>query len=168
MQRVFRIYLIKAGQLAALPYLVSGILSPFIGFYIDKHGKRGSLLCLSMLLLAMGHFWEMVLPQSADTLVVSLPLCLIGVGFAFFATSIWPSIPYFSKPEVLATAFGTAAAMQNMGLSIVPVFAGDIIELTRIYKHGFYYLSAFYGVISLAGFFMAIFLMIFDVKLTGG
>ena len=42
------------------------------------------------------------------TLPPELPLVLQGVAFAFFATALWPSVPYTVPAESEGLAFGVA------------------------------------------------------------
>ena len=62
----------------------------------------------------------------------------------------------------MGTAFGMAQSLQNLGTSIAPLVGGAIIEGTREVRYGFYYLSMFYGGVSLTAFSLAVSLFTLD------
>ena len=56
------------------------------------------------------------------------PLILQGVAFSIFAAVIWPSVPLCVEQRHVGTAFGVMSAVQNIGLTLFPVFVADLHE----------------------------------------
>jgi len=51
-----------AGTLYALPYIISGILSPMLGFAIDKFGRRALFIMFSSVLIFIACFVTTLIP----------------------------------------------------------------------------------------------------------
>ena len=52
---------------------------------------------------------------------VLIPYVLLGVGYSVYACALWGSIPYVVPEKLLGSAFGLCTAIQNTGLTIVPL-----------------------------------------------
>lgn len=108
----------EAGKLFGIPYIISGISSPFLGFLIDKVGRRVIFILMSSVFLLAAHLMTMFLPtavQPCSEATVSYaeigPLILLGVGFSIYAAALWPCIPYVVEAKTLGTAFGICTAL---------------------------------------------------------
>jgi len=102
---------VKAGKIYSVPYLMSAFLSPFLGFVIDKIGKRALFIMTSSFLVAVSCFWVAVSPNytSANYSVLG-PEILIGFGYSIYASALWSSIPYVVAEKTLGSAFGMTTA----------------------------------------------------------
>lgn len=49
--------------LFGLPYIISACTSPFLGFMIDRVGKRVHIVIIANIILALGHLITMLLPS---------------------------------------------------------------------------------------------------------
>ena len=106
-----------ATEVMSIPYVISAVGTPFIGLAVDRFGGRALLAALCPLMLVVAH----VLLGFVATLPPELPLVLQGVAFAFFATALWPSVPYTVPAESEGLAFGVVTALQNGGLGLFPL-----------------------------------------------
>ncbi len=106
-----------ATEVMSIPYVISAVGTPFIGLAVDRFGGRALLAALCPLMLVIAH----VLLGFVATLPPELPLVLQGVAFAFFATALWPSVPYTVPAESEGLAFGVVTALQNGGLGLFPL-----------------------------------------------
>jgi len=43
----------RAGEAMGIPFLISGFLVPFIGYLVDRYGKRASLMLISAIILLL-------------------------------------------------------------------------------------------------------------------
>jgi len=87
-----------AASLYALPYIISAILSPILGIFIDKVGKRALFITSSSALILMACIFTTMIPAAKDETdkqwLCLIPLSLLGVGFSIYAAAIWGCIPY--------------------------------------------------------------------------
>jgi MFS family permease len=148
-----------AGRVMSIPYFLSAILSPFLGYIIDKIGRRAVIVSVAPLILVAVH-GALALGNGSPI----LPLVFQGVSYSLYAAVIWPSIPLVVGPTVTGSAYGTITSLQNLGLATFPFILGEIyntfgayIPFTEIF---FVLLAAFGTVIGLA-------LNLYDKK-TGG
>ncbi|CAI5744989.1 unnamed protein product [Peronospora destructor] len=106
----------KAATPMSIPYIISAIISPFLGFVVDRIGLRAILALVAPLALTAVH---VMLGLTQVTLYV--PLVLQGVAYSVFAAALWPSIPYVVEAKHVGTAYGAITAIQNIGLALFPL-----------------------------------------------
>lgn len=78
----------KAATPMSIPYIISAIISPFLGFVVDRVGLRALLALIAPSALTAVHA---MLGLTQVTLYV--PLVLQGVAYSVFAAALWPSVP---------------------------------------------------------------------------
>jgi MFS family permease len=100
-----------AGFLFGIPYIISAIMSPLLGLFIDKVGKRAFMICLSSVILIIAFTVSMFLPPCEQCYNEVIPLSLVGVGYSIYAAAIWGSVPYVVASHTVGTAFGLATAI---------------------------------------------------------
>ena len=76
-----------AGQLMSIIMIVSSILFPIVGYYVDKFGQRLRLLMLSCFLVVLAYtlFLQMY---------PTIPLILLGTGYGIFGAVLWPTVVF--------------------------------------------------------------------------
>ena len=102
---------IEAGRLYSVPYLMSAILTPILGFVVDRVGRRVIFMLVSSLILVAAYTISMFLPECDKCYYEMGPLVLSGIGYSIYATTIWGSIPYTVPPSAVGTAFGMCTAI---------------------------------------------------------
>jgi hypothetical protein len=78
----------RAATPMSIPYIISAVISPFLGFIVDRIGMRAFLALLAPLALTSVH---VMLGLTQVNLYV--PLVLQGVAYSVFAAALWPSVP---------------------------------------------------------------------------
>ena len=146
------------------PYLISAFSSPFLGFGVDKIGKRAVLISLSSVILITGFLFSMLLPGCDQCNNELTPLILTGVGYSIYASAIWGSIPYVVTPQTVGTAFGICTAVQNIGLVIAPTVVGFIQEKTSDNMFGYYWVNFFFVGVNVIGLILNLTLYFLDIK----
>jgi len=159
---------ITAGYLFGVPYIIGAVLSPFLGFAIDKVGKRALMICLSSFILIVAYGSSMMMPECDRCYNELYPLVLTGLGYSIYAAAIWGSIPYIVKPSAVGTAFGIATAIQNIGLVIAPTLVGMIKDNTKQYDHGYFYVNFFFVFINVIGLLLNMTLYYIDIYQNDG
>jgi MFS family permease len=117
-----------AGRVMSIPYTISAILSPMVGFVVDKIGGRAIIATLASVTLIAVHT-----ALAVTSISPVLPLIGQGVAYSLYAAVIWPSVPLTVRPHVVGTAFGTIMAIQNMGLTVFPLIIAAIHDYTGSY-----------------------------------
>ncbi|RHY25826.1 hypothetical protein DYB32_008070, partial [Aphanomyces invadans] len=84
----------------SVPYLMSAVLSPFMGFAVDRVGCRAFLALAAALTLVVVH-----LLLGLTDATYWLPLSLQGLAYCVFAAALWPSIPCTVPAEVHTTSY---------------------------------------------------------------
>ncbi|MBN1988466.1 MAG: MFS transporter [Bacteroidales bacterium] len=101
------------------------VLTPFIGFYLDKWGKGASLMMYGAILLTISHLIFALVPAESFTAPVALAtIVILGVAFSLVPASMWPSLPKVVEDRYLGSAYGLTFWIQNMGLLGVPILIG--------------------------------------------
>lgn len=55
-------------------------------------------------------------------------MILLGVAFSLVPSAMWPSVPKIIPMKQLGSAYAIIFYIQNIGLSLVPVLIGNVIE----------------------------------------
>ena len=151
---------ITAGRVMSIPYSISAILSPIIGFGVDKIGGRAVISTLASIMLVAVHT-ALALRTGSPV----LPLVGQGCAYSLYAAVIWPSVPLTVRPNLVGTAFGTIMAVQNLGLAVFPVVIAAIHD-----RNGGRYLPSvefFFVACAVIGSFAGLFLNLVDCCRSG-
>jgi hypothetical protein len=93
-----------------LPYVVSSILVPIMGYSVDKVGRRSIVLIVSTGFILVTYIFMIFLETSeylrGITWVRWVPTGLLGVCIAIFCTVIVPTVPMLVKPSLLGSGLG--------------------------------------------------------------
>jgi MFS family permease len=57
-----------------------------------------------------------------------LGIAILGIGYSLVPAAMWPSVPKIIPDKNLGTAYSLIYWIQNMGMLLVPIFVGQIIE----------------------------------------
>lgn len=99
------------------------IFTPLLGLYVDKRGKRATLMVLGAMLLVPCH---LLLGYTHFPPVV--PIFFVGVALSLVPAALWAAIPMMVPESRLGTAFGVVGYVQNVGLMLFPYLAGKIAD----------------------------------------
>ena len=80
-------------------YMMSALLTPGLGYLVDRHGGRAALALASSVVLLVVH-----LLLALTSLPAELVLAGLGLGYSVFAAVIWPGVAYVVEPQQLGTA----------------------------------------------------------------
>ena len=130
---------VQSAFLTSIPYTISAIISPFLGFAVDKTGRAMSWVAASCLCMAVTH----ALFALTSTVPPIALMCCIGVSYSVCAAALWPSVSLVVKPHLLGSAcvscvsahkfcdncsrYGLMTALQNFGLSVAPLGVAMLI-----------------------------------------
>jgi MFS family permease len=116
-----------AGSIPALLPFGTIILTPFFGNFYDRKGKGATIMLIGSVMLLIVHsvFSVPFLNNSAIAVVL---IMLLGVTFSLVPSAMWPSVPKIIPERQLGTAYALIFWVQNIGLMLVPVLIGWVLE----------------------------------------
>jgi len=117
-----------AGGLSSIIIFASMILAPFAGFFIDRIGKRATMMIVGSVLMIPAY-----LMLGLTDIYPVLPMIILGAAFVLVPAAMWPAIPLVVKDEHTGTAFGLCTAVQNIGLALFPFLNGLLRDATQDY-----------------------------------
>jgi len=127
-QKRFSLASTVAGGLIAIPYSVAGLLTPILSTFVDRKGKKATLLILTCFILAANHYYLGELPNCFECKNIILPLIIFGVFFAFYTSLLIPCVSVIAEERIVGTAMGIVYSGQNTGLAIGPLVVGSILR----------------------------------------
>ena len=99
-------------------------VTPFFGGIYDKHGKGATLMIIGSILLTIVHV-IFALPINSWLLAIAV-MIVLGIAFGLVPSAMWPSVPKIIPMKLLGTAYAVIFYIQNIGLSMVPMWIGSV------------------------------------------
>ncbi|XP_066582726.1 lysosomal dipeptide transporter MFSD1-like isoform X2 [Prorops nasuta] len=124
----------NANTVNSLVYSISAIASPLLGYLVDKTGKNIVWLVISICATLLAHALLAFTYVNPYTCMI-----IMGLAYSMLASSLWPLIALVTPEYQLGTAYGIAQAVQNLGLAVVSILAGIIVD-----KGGYFMLEMFF------------------------
>ncbi len=113
-----------AGLIPAMLPFGTIFLTPFFGGIYDKYGKGATLMLIGSVLLTIVHI-VFALPLNS-WIVAIVMMVILGIAFGLVPSAMWPSVPKIIPMKLLGTAYALIFYIQNIGLSLVPVWIGKV------------------------------------------
>lgn len=102
------------------------IFTPLFGSFVDRKGKRASLMIMGSLLLIASH-----LTLGLTHVSPYVAMFVLGIAFSLVPAAMWPSVAMIVEEKKLGTAYGVMASIQNLGLWGFPILAGYLLDYTN-------------------------------------
>ncbi|KPP67673.1 Major facilitator superfamily domain-containing protein 1-like [Scleropages formosus] len=125
---------VQASAINSIVYIISAPASPLLGFLVDKTGKNIIWVLMAVIVTLASHmmlaftFWN---PWIA--------MCLLGVSYSLLACALWPMVAFVVPEHQLGTAYGFMQSIQNLGLALIAMAAGAILD-----SRGYLFLEVFF------------------------
>ncbi|HBX50110.1 MAG: transporter [Bacteroidetes bacterium RIFOXYA12_FULL_35_11] len=108
------------------------ILTPFIGFFLDRKGLGATLMLYGAILLTISHLIFALVPAESFSQPVAIgTIVILGIAFSLVPASMWPSLPKIVEDRYLGSAYGAIFWIQNMGLLGVPILIGYALSASN-------------------------------------
>lgn len=117
-----------AGGISSIIIFASMMLAPFAGRFVDKIGKRATLMIIGSLLMIPSH-----LVMGITKINPVYPMVVLGAAFVLVPAAMWPSVPLIVRKERVGTAFGLMTSIQLVGLGLFPLLNGLLRDITQAY-----------------------------------
>ncbi|MBR4295066.1 MAG: MFS transporter, partial [Bacteroidaceae bacterium] len=116
-----------AGLIPAMLPFGTILLTPVFGSMYDRIGKGATLMIIGSMLLTIVHVL-FALPILSYGWFAIIIMILLGIAFSLVPSALWPSVPKIIPMKQLGSAYAIIFYIQNIGLSMVPVLIGWVIE----------------------------------------
>lgn len=124
----------SANSVSGVVYIISAIASPILGNLVDRTGRNVMWVFMAVVVTLGCHvvltftFWNPFIPMS-----------VLGLAYSLLASALWPMVSLIIPEHQLGTAYGIMQSVQNLGLAVVSILAGLIVD-----KSGYMMLEMFY------------------------
>ncbi|XP_076838241.1 lysosomal dipeptide transporter MFSD1 isoform X2 [Brachyhypopomus gauderio] len=124
----------QASAVNSIVYIISAPASPLLGFLVDRTGKNITWVLCAVVTTLIAHmmlaftFWN---PWIA--------MVIMGVSYSLLACALWPMVAFVVPEHQLGTAYGFMQSIQNLGLALVSMAAGSILD-----SRGYLFLEVFF------------------------
>ncbi|XP_061493161.1 major facilitator superfamily domain-containing protein 1 isoform X2 [Rhineura floridana] len=125
----------EASAINSIVYIISAPMSPVFGFLVDRVGRNVTWVICAVVVTLTAHimlaftFWN---PWIA--------MCFLGVAYSLLACALWPMVAFVVPEHQLGTAYGFMQSIQNLGLAIIAIAAGMILD-----SRGYLFLEIFFS-----------------------
>ncbi len=116
-----------AGYIPALLPFSALLLTPLFGGISDKKGKAATIMILGSILLVCVHLLFSIPSLNSFTIAIGLVI-LLGIAFSLVPSAMWPSVAKIIPHSKLGTAYAMIFWVQNIGLMLVPLLIGAVLD----------------------------------------
>lgn len=116
-----------AGLIPAMLPFGTILLTPIFGSLYDRLGKGATLMIIGSAMLTLVHVL-FALPILNVWWFAILIMVVLGIAFSLVPSAMWPSVPKIIPMKQLGSAYAIIFYIQNIGLSMVPVMIGKVIQ----------------------------------------
>ena len=145
-----------------LPY-TSIVLTPLFGAWFDNKGRGATMMVIGSVLLTITLF-VFAMPLNSSWIAVTL-MCVLGIAFSLLPAALWPAVPKIVPMKQLGTSYSIIYYIQNIGLMLIPVLIGKVLERNTIGEQVDYTQSLLiFGVIGVGAIITSALLLWMDCK----
>ena len=115
-----------AGTIPAILPFTSIVLTPLFGGMYDRMGRGATIMIAGTVMLTV-VLMVFALPLHSSALAVAM-MFVLGIAFSLLPSVLWPAVPKIVPTSQLGTAYSVIYYIQNIGLMVVPVLIGTILD----------------------------------------
>lgn len=115
-----------AGKISGLLPVGTILLTPIIGYFLDKRGKGATMMIFGAALLTLAHLTFALVPLNMAIAIIAI--VVLGISFSLVPASMWPSVPKIVEERYLGSAYALVFWIQNIGLMFFPWLIGVVLE----------------------------------------
>ncbi len=152
-----------AGFICAILPLTSIVLTPLFGILYDFIGRGATMMVIGSVLLTITLF-VFAMPLNSSWIAVTL-MCVLGIAFSLLPAALWPAVPKIVPMKQLGTSYSIIYYIQNIGLMLIPVLIGKVLERNTVGEQVDYTLSLIiFGIIGVGAIVASTLLLWMDRK----
>ncbi|XP_042878188.1 major facilitator superfamily domain-containing protein 1-like isoform X2 [Penaeus japonicus] len=126
----------NANGVSSIVYIISAFASPILGYVVDRLG-RNILWVFIAVLVSLGCHALLTFTFLNPFIAMSV----LGLSYSLLASALWPMVSLIIPEHQLGSAYGMMQSIQNLGLALISMLAGLIVDLK-----GYLVLEMFYMV----------------------
>lgn len=108
------------------------VLTPLLGYYLDKKGKGATMLIIGSILMISCHLIFALVPAEYFTKTIAYSaIVILGISFSLVPAALWPSVPKLVENRYLGSAYSVVFWIQNIGLMLFPMLIGWSLAVTN-------------------------------------
>lgn len=116
-----------AGSIPAVVPFGTILLTPVFGIIYDRIGHGATLMLIGSFILTLVHVcFALPIFQTAGFAIVLM--IFLGIAFSLVPSALWPSVPKIIPMKQLGSAYAIIFYIQNIGLAMVPILIGHVLE----------------------------------------
>ena len=126
-------YGVEASLAGAIPSILpytSIVLTPLFGAWFDNKGRGATMMVIGSVLLTITLF-VFSMPLNSSWIAVTL-MCVLGIAFSLLPAALWPAVPKIVPMKQLGTSYSIIYYIQNIGLMLIPVLIGKVLERNTV------------------------------------
>jgi nitrate/nitrite transporter NarK len=140
------------------------ILSPLFGILYDRMSHSYRLMTVGCVILTVGLLL-LNFPLLHSVWYALFLMMLIGIAFSLVPAALWPTVPRMVPLRQLGTAYSIIYYIQNLGLFIVPIWIGNVVDqYTFITGINYHIPMLIFTILSAAAIVMGLILQIWHNK----
>lgn len=102
------------------------VFTPLFGSLVDRIGKATTWMITGSIMVFAAHIIIAFAPGEA--IYGYLGIAILGIGYSLVPAAMWPSVPKIVPEKNLGTAYSLIYWIQNMGMMLVPIIIGQILN----------------------------------------
>ena len=152
-----------AGMIPAILPFTSIVLTPLFGAWCDTKGRGATMMVVGSVMLTI-LLIVFAMPLNSSWLAVTL-MCVLGIAFSLLPAALWPAVPKIVPMKQLGTSYSIIYYIQNIGLMLIPVIIGKVLQKDTMGEQVDYTRSLIiFAVIGVAAIVTATLLLLMDRK----
>ena len=116
-----------AGLIPAMLPFGTILLTPVFGSLYDRMGKGATLMIIGSLMLTLVHVLFALPILNVWWFAIGI-MVILGGAVSLVPSAMWPAVPKIIPMKQLGSAYAIIFYIQNIGLSMVPVLIGSVIQ----------------------------------------
>jgi len=137
--------------------ILAMVLTPFLGALLDFKGKGATMLMAGAVIMIACHLgFAFLLPAFPSQTLALILVVTLGVSFSLVPAALWPSVPKIIDEKILGSAYCVIFWIQNIGLCLVPLLIGKVLDATGGYTAPMIIFSSFGILAFLFSFYLKI------------
>ncbi|MBI4882146.1 MAG: MFS transporter [Planctomycetes bacterium] len=117
---------VKAGDFTSLVPWGAAVFTIIFGAFVDRKGKRATLMLGGALLLLLSSLCFGLTMLSPWILVP-----VFGIAFSLVPAAMWPAVALIVEEKKLGTAYGFMAWVQNLLWWMMPPLVGKVLDTSN-------------------------------------
>lgn len=106
----------------------AALLTPVLGYMLDRFGKGASMLIAGAILMIACHLtFALLIPAYPATWLAFTAIVVLGISFSLVPAALWPSVPKIMDARYLGSAYSLIFWVQNIGLALFPILIGKVL-----------------------------------------